>query len=206
MVGGWWHYDFSSMTYVCGTYPESGVCAVGIFSCQYCSYSECNETSGCYWDNNFCQFGSGLCGTGLDVAFCDAEDCLTNGGYWYGDSCNFEPAPVLTEWETYYTDFGGYATPTAWIDDIAISTSDFFENIGSFVLGFQNFFNITSAYENGTNFGSAIPTARGYLSIINDSMFSGFPIGELFLFVLGFYLAIGVFRMIRNLFQLIKFW
>ena len=205
-VGGWWHYNWETMEYECGSAPSSGTCTASIFGCQYCDYSECNTTDGCHWGDNFCQFGSGICGTGLDVAFCDAEECLTNGGYWYGDSCNYNPPPILTPWDEYYSEYGDYATSTEWINSIASSTSAFFENIGSFILGFQSFFDITDAYQKGTSLGSAIPTARGYLEIINESMFAGFPVGEFFIFVLGFYLAIGVFRMIRNLFQLIKFW
>ena len=205
MVGGWWHYNYHTYEYECGTFPEYGVCGEGIFSCQYCDYSECLATSGCYWGMNICQFGTGVCGE--EVIFCDnEEDCTSNGGYWYNDQCNYNPVPVFTPWADYYDDYGDYATATDWINSVASSTGGFLENIGSFMSGFQNFFNVEYAHEKGTSFGSAIPIARGYLEIINQSMFAGYPIGEIFIFVLGFYLAIGVFRMIRNLFALIKFW
>lgn len=206
---GWWHYNWQTNEMECGEYPSPGVCAESTWSCQYCDYSECVALDGCYWSDNYC-YSSEIelvCGTETSVIFCQSEgDCTTAGGYWYNDQCNYNPAPVFTPWDDYYDEFGDYATATDWINSVASSTGGFLENIGSFMSGFQNFFNVDYAYEKGTSFGSAIPIARGYLEIINQSIFAGYPIGEIFIFVLGFYLAIGVFRMIRNLFALIKFW
>lgn len=207
-AGLWWHYNWQINEMECGEYPSPGVCAESTFSCQYCDYSECVALDGCYWAD-FCYSSEIelLCEAGTQVIFCMSEgDCTTAGGYWYNDQCNYNPAPVFTPWDDYYDEFGDYATATDWINSVASSTGGFLENIGSFMSGFQNFFNVEYAYEKGTSFGSAIPIARGYLEIINQSMFAGYPIGEIFIFVLGFYLAIGVFRMIRNLFALIKFW
>jgi len=207
MVGGWWHYNYNTHEYECAAFPEYGVCGEGIFSCQYCDYSECAALSGCYWTNNICGWGSGICGPDYEVLFCEnEEDCVSNGGYWYNEECNFEAPATITSWEDYYDQYGDSATPTEWVSNMASGIGPFFENLGGFAVGFQSFFDPADAYEKGATFGSAIPIARSYLAILNESIFAGYPIGEFFLFVVGFYVVIGIFRMTRNLFQLIKFW
>jgi hypothetical protein len=111
----------------------------------------------------------------------------------------------LTNWDDYYAEYGDYATATAWITNVASTTSLFLGQMGGFLSVFENNFDLMEAFERGKNFGGAIPLARGYLTIFNDFL-GGLPIGEFFIFLIIFMLAVGVFRIMRNLFQMIKFW
>lgn len=182
-------------------------CDGNFFDCKYCNTTTTCATAGCYWwDDDECHYTSGECAEGLSLQFCLNEgECEGAGGFWYGDFCWLSAGPSLTDWDDYYAEYGDYATPSAWIDNLASGTGGFFQTIGSFLNVFREFFDVKDAYAKGAVFGGAFPIAFGYLDIINQFC-GGFPIAELFLFTLGFMLAIGVFRIIRNIVQLIKFW
>jgi hypothetical protein len=205
-AGGFWQYSYYSYEYYCGAYP-TGECSYGILDCQYCSSSStCEAQETCYWSNDFCWYGTGACGEGIELQFCDNQgDCETQGGNWYNDFCWLYPPYSVSSWDDYYSTYGDYATATEWTNNMASSSTAFFETIGGFLNTFNDFFSVETAYQKGSEFGSAIPKARGYLGIFGEFT-GGLPIGEIFIFAITFMLAIGVFRIVRNLVQLIKFW
>jgi hypothetical protein len=192
--GCYWTY-FPGLTPFCSD-VSYGSCGNGIFSCQNCNSSTtCEANSGCYWENNLCYWGTSVCLPGLEE-FCDNASCSWAGGYWYEDFCWSEPESILTSWAT---------VSTPWINDLASSSRSFLGKIGGFLAVFNQKFNIKDASEKGLLLGSVIPAIRGYCSGL-DIIFGNFPLGELLVFTLIFTLAIGVFRIVRNLIQLFKFW
>lgn len=183
-------------------------CASGWDTCQHCGTIEtCEAEDYCYWFENSCWYGTGVCGEGLALQFCENQgECEGAGGYWYSNFCWLSGPPTnLLDWEDYYAEHGDYATPSAWITGVASSTTGFFGTIGGFLSSFSESFNLQDAYSKGAAMGSAIPTARSYLGIINEFL-GNLPFAEFFIFILGFMLAIGVFRITRNLIQTLKFW
>jgi hypothetical protein len=184
----------------------ASMCGDTWLTCNYCITETACEDQGCYWNGSECYYGTGECGEGLELQFCDNEgDCETAGGYWYDDYCWLSAGTEVSSFDDYYAEYGDYATPTAWISDLADGTGGFFNSIGGFLSTFKAFFDLRKAIDYGKIFGGAIPTALSYLKIINDFC-GGFPVASLFIFALGFMLAIGVFRIVRNLVQLVKFW
>ena len=200
-----WYYHPLYGNY-CSEMP-GGECYSGIYGCENCATIEnCEAEQYCYWFEGNCRFGTGVCGPGVKLQFCETQEtCEAQSGYWYGGFCWSDEAPEIIDWETYYGEYGDYATASDWIISIASSSTGFFENVGGFLTTFKNFFDLQSAYQKGLEFGSAIPSARGYLAIFDDFL-GVLPVSGLFLFILGFMLAVGVFRVVRNLIQLIKFW
>lgn len=205
-AGCCWYYFHLFYQNVCVECP-TGECESGPDTCSNClTEINCEAEDLCYWFEGICKFGTGSCGEGLELSFCEnQEDCEIAGGYWYDDFCWLSAPVSLTSWEDYYTEYGDYATSSAWISNMASNTSLFLGQMGGFLAIFENNFDLREAFERGKNFGEAIPIARGYLKIFDDFL-GGFPIGEFFTFLLIFMLAVGVFRIMRNLFQLIKFW
>ena len=211
VAGCVWHFwPFPGLipeTTFCSDIP-TGDCDSGLFDCPNCLTQETCEGQTCYWYQGRCSFtGGAVCGADLLTQFCENEiDCTNAGGFWYTDFCWFEEQPdTLLNWSEYYDENGDYATPTAWISGMATSTTGFFGNIGGFLSTFSKNFNLTDAYNKGSDFGSAIPLARSYLGILDE--FSGnLPFGDFFIFILIFTLAVGTFRIVRNLVQVLKFW
>lgn len=208
VAGCSWHYGNPLLVpnlNFCSETP-TGDCGSGLWDCPNCLTQATCEAQDCYWYQNLCSYTGVNCGEGLLTQFCDNEiDCLAVGGYWYSDFCWLSEKPTLLDWADYYDENGDYATPTAWITGVASSTTGFAESIGGFLITFGENFNLNDAYEKGNAFGNAIPLARSYLGIL-DEFAGNLPFGTFFLFILMFTLAIGVFRIVRNLAQLLKFW
>jgi hypothetical protein len=200
---------FPEYSEYCAPCP-TGECGESLYDCPNCLTQEtCEEWNFCYWyqPDEICKFGTGVCGEGINLQFCDTgEDCEGAGGYWYDDYCWLSAPPeIFTDWDTYYDLYGDYATASEWITGVASTSFGFFQNIGGFLTTFGDRFDLQEAYQKGKNFGKAIPLARGYLGLLND--FAGdLPIGEFFIFILVFMLAVGVYRLVRSLIQLVKFW
>lgn len=200
----WYNSPFGDF---CSDIIFGGECGNNWFSCSSCENEiDCEDQENCYWFQNTCNYGTGACGEGVLLQFCENfEDCNTNSGYWYEDFCWSEPETEIISWYDYYTDNGEYATASTWVLSLASTTSTHFKNVAGFLSGFNNFFDLQTAYQKGLELGGIIPTARGYLFIL-DSFAGGLPFSLLFIFSLIFLLAVGVFRIVRNLLQILKFW
>ena len=200
-----WYYSRYPEFNVCTDCPTE--CSGGSsYNCALCLTQETCEVylPSCYWENGECKYTTAECGEGLLVLFCTTQEtCEANGGYWYDDFCWTSPKTTLTSWEDYYNTNGEQETPTAFVDGLATAIGGFYSKIGGFLDTFNASFDLRGAYQRGNDFGSAIPVARGYLGIIN-SFCGNLPVGEFFMFILIFMLAVGVFRIVRNLIQLIK--
>ncbi|GAI32908.1 unnamed protein product, partial [marine sediment metagenome] len=87
--------------------------------------------------------------------------------------------------------------------ELAETSGKTFAVISGLFEGFLTSFNTADALAKGTALGNVIPTGRGYLKVF-DGLFAHYPIGETFVFILIFILAIGLFRIARHLIQLVK--
>lgn len=205
LAGCYWYY--ASFGNFCSDIIFGGECGSDWYSCSSCETEEnCEAQEDCYWFQGLCHYGTGACGLGVQLQFCETQgECEGFGGYWFENFCWGEPEPEIIIWEDYYLEHGEYATPSDWVLSLTSTTSSLFKNIGGFISGFRNFFDLQSAYQKGLELGGAIPKARGYVSLL-DGFTGALPIGTLLIFAFGFLLAIGVFRIVRNLIQLLKFW
>jgi hypothetical protein len=188
----------------------TGACGTGSLyeMCANCLTEEdCIQIDNCYWaSDDICKYGTGQCGEGLECQFCDSqEDCEAHDCYWYDDFCWLSTKPSLFSWADYYDEYGDYETPSGWINDLAENTQKFFEKTGGFLTTFENSFDLREAYQKGADLGKIIPQARGYLAFLDDFV-GNLPVGDFFLFTLIFMLAIGVFKAVSKLIQMLKFW
>jgi hypothetical protein len=101
----WWGWPLEDYCADCG----SGECGQGEppFQCTGCLTEEdCELVENCYWSNNVCLFGSGVCGEGSSCSFCESEvDCEAQGCYWYDNFCYINAPeigagtlPIFTGW------------------------------------------------------------------------------------------------------------
>jgi hypothetical protein len=76
-------------------------------------------------------------------------------------------------------------------------------SIGENLAFFSNKFQLVDAQNTGSNLGNAILVARGYSSNINQ-LFGSLPIAEILVFYLILLILVAVFRIVKNLINLIK--
>lgn len=205
-VGCCWYYSVWLRENFCVSCP-TGECASSFYECQNClTQGTCEAEENCYWFNGLCKFGLGECGEGFDCQFCNTSStCATANCYWFDNFCWLGEPPEVTSWFDYYSEYGDYPTSSAFVNQMASTTAIVFGSIGSFLAGFVEAFDTSEALAQGSNFGSAIPKMRGYLAIFNN-FFGELPVAQAFLFLISFLLAVGLFRLIRNLITLFKFW
>lgn len=112
----------------------------------------------------------------------------------------------ITSWSSYYAEHSDekFATSTEIFDTIASTFSGLIDKLTYFSENFKSIFDTNSAYTKGQSYGQAIPTIRGYIKPIND-FFGGFPVSEIFIFILIIYLVVIVYRIVIRILNLIKF-
>lgn len=99
-------------------------------------------------------------------------------------------------WPNFYTDHADkWATSTELFTYLAEKTAPVLLWVGNFTADFKNLFNNASSSAVGQEIGQAIPTARGYLTIVNY-YFAGIPISEIFIFYLLTALVIIVLKIV----------
>ena len=201
--GCFWDFQYN----YCLPYEFCCGCGFENEKCLFCdSQEKCEGITDCYWAENFCWYAGEQCGAGLNCQFCqNQETCEIEGCFWYGDYCWLEEKPIISSWTDWYDSYGDYENPAPLVNTLASGSQNFFESIGGFLITFKKMFDLQTAFQNGKNFGSVIPVARGYLTTLDDFV-GALPFGTYFLFILIFMLAVGTFRIIRALIQLIKFW
>lgn len=116
-----------------------------------------------------------------------------------------QPLPVKT-WAQYYTIHSDpkYATSTEIFNTIASAFNVIVQKVGSFIVDFRTIFDSNEASAKGTELGSKIPLARGYLKPINDFFGGTLPVSEFFIFALLVLIIVGVFRMVKIIVQFIR--
>ena len=187
---------------------DVGNCASGANECGNCLDQEsCENQEYCYWKNGICKYGVGTCQAGIGLQFCETEEsCAGAAGFWYDSFCwGWEKELFTQSWEDYFAIYGETATATIWVGRIATSTENFLGKMGGIMTGFSGSWDLIEAENKGAALGSIIPKARGFLSIL-DKFLGNLPIGELFVFTLIIMIAVGIFRLVRNLWSVLKFW
>lgn len=110
----------------------------------------------------------------------------------------------IQSWPAYYaSSTDKWATSTALFSSWADTLQPMTLWIGNLALSFKEMFNASTSEAAGRQYGEAIPTARGYLSIVNN-FFAGLPVGEIYIFYLLTALVVIVFKMISAIIHLIK--
>ena len=203
VAGCCWYYNpyFMPTNYCGDCYLECG-----IENCGSCYTQADCETAGCYWTGDYCAGIFQECGDGLACQFCGSQaDCETAGCYWSSanQSCWYQvsESPIVS-WTDYYADNGGYENPLPFVNNLASASAGIFASVSEMLNAFETSFDTGQALANGNTFGNAVPKARGYLTIIDN--FFGMPVAEIFLIVIIFILAVGLFRIIRGLIGLVK--
>lgn len=194
---GYFYFDTFEAT------PEN----CSIQTCNFCYTEYSCFLSGCNWNSETetCESKPyGTCGIENYLRFCDIQfECEALGGYWVADFCwEIEP-PEITNWDIYYSEHSDFDTPTNLTTSLVNLTEPIMETAGGWLVSMESIFDTAEATQKGEQFGEAIPIARGYLATINE-FFGGFPISEAFIFFLIITLAIGVFRIVRNIILLVK--
>jgi hypothetical protein len=108
-----------------------------------------------------------------------------------------------TDPNIYYLSHSQYATSTPLYNSLSGSIAPMIDTIGQNLQFFSYKFSLTNAQLLGTNIGTAIQTANGYATNLNQ-LFGTLPIVEIFGFYLALLILVSVFRIIRSLINLIK--
>jgi len=175
-------------------------------NCGLCETEATCETAGCYWTGDYCTQFEWECGGELACQFCATQEtCEAEGCNWntLSETCWYAVPTLPSDWSTYYDEHGGYDDPAEFVNELAETTGKTFAVISGLFEGFLTSFNSADALAKGSAMGYVIPKSRGYLKIF-DGLFGHYPIGETFVFILIFMLAIGLFRISYHLIQLIK--
>lgn len=117
----------------------------------------------------------------------------------------FQPLPIKT-WTQYYSLHSDpkWATSTAIFNTIASAFDVLVQKLGSFFVEFRVIFDTKQAEIQGTDLGSKVPLARGYLKPINDFFGGVLPISELLIFGLLVMIIVGVFRFVKIIAHLLR--
>ena len=105
--------------------------------------------------------------------------------------------------DQFYLDFSGYETPTAMYNNLKNAIQPIFTTIGSNLTFFTSRFDSETAKDTGEKTGQAILLVRSYSSNLN-TFFNDLPVSEFLFFYLTLLIVVIVFRIIKNLINLIK--
>ena len=105
--------------------------------------------------------------------------------------------------DQFYLDFSDYDTPTALYNNLKNAIQPIFTTIGSNLIFFTSRFDSETAKDTGEKTGEAILLVRSYSSNLN-TFFNDLPVSEFLLFYLTLLIVVIVFRIIKNLINLIK--
>lgn len=146
---------------------------------------------------------TGECGSN-NCSFCNSSStCSLVGCYWLNNYCYWFVPTTTSDFTSYYASNSSFATPTAFITGWVDFTKPFLETLGNWIGAFNERFNATTADLKGSELGSAIPEARGYIEVFDD-FFGGLPVSELLITFLTILLLIVIFRIVRALVNFLK--
>jgi hypothetical protein len=113
------------------------------------------------------------------------------------------PAFGYTPPDIYYPLHSNYATATALFNDLTASVGALISNVGNSLSAFAGKFTLTDAQNTGTTLGNSISTIRSYAGNLN-SFFGNLPVSQILIFYIIIFIAVIVFRLVKNLVNLIK--
>lgn len=115
------------------------------------------------------------------------------------------PPPQYTPYDPaiYYTDHSQYPTSTPLYSAISGAIAPLADTIGSNLSYFSNQFSVAKAQEAGGDIGQSILLARAYINNIND-FFGVIPVVQIMLFYLLCLVCVNIFRLIKNLINIVK--
>ena len=120
-----------------------------------------------------------------------------------GETPPIIPAFGYTSPQTYYDLHSNYSTSTALFNDLTASVGALLSKIGNSLSAFAGKFTLSDAQNTGTIFGNSILLLRSYADNLN-SFFGNLPISQFLVFYLIIFVAVVIFRLIKNLINLIK--
>ncbi|MDD5639021.1 MAG: hypothetical protein PHO28_03915 [Candidatus Pacebacteria bacterium] len=109
----------------------------------------------------------------------------------------------LLEPEIYYSNNSNYASSTALFDNLSGAISPLILTIGNNLTFFSSKFNQDNAKDTGEKIGNGVLIIRSYANNLN-SFFNDLPISEILFLYLILLVVVAVFRIVRNLINLIK--
>lgn len=117
-----------------------------------------------------------------------------------------ETPPVVyqgTDPAVYYTSHSQYTTSTPLYNALSGSLAPVIGSIGENLSFFSSRFELSDAQATGSNLGNAILVAKGYATNINQ-LLGNLPIAQMLVFYLALLILVGVFRLVKNLINMIK--
>jgi len=105
--------------------------------------------------------------------------------------------------DIYYSQHSNYSTSTGLFNNLTNSVGALIENVGNSLSAFAGKFSLSDAQQTATMVASSISTIRTYSNNLN-SFFGSLPVSQILFLYLILFVAVIVFRLIKNLVNLIK--
>jgi hypothetical protein len=120
-----------------------------------------------------------------------------------GETTPSTPAFGYTAPDIYYVSHSNYSTSTALFNELSNSIGALIQSIGNSLSSFAGKFTLTDAQKTATMLAGSVSTIRTYGNNLN-SFFGSLPVSEILFLYLIIFIAVIVFRLIKNLVNLIK--
>jgi len=105
--------------------------------------------------------------------------------------------------DDYYTQNSNYSTSTGLFNTLTNSIGALIQSVGNSLSAFAGKFSLSDAQQTATMVASSISTIRTYSNNLN-SFFGSLPVSQILFLYLIIFVAVVVFRLIKNLVNLIK--
>lgn len=197
---------------------SSGINRLNLDSSYDCAAGSCDNI---IFDNFLTGDRYGICGGESDCSFCETQEtCEANACLWTAEWLNetttiyscvpFVPyieeyASTTFDCDNYYSEHSDYGTSTLLYSMMCGRIFAPISITSGWLDYFSDRFDLSIAQESGYKLGGSVPKVRGYLSIFNSILGSGFPLSEVLIFYLLFYIAVIVFKKTREMKQLLPF-
>jgi len=105
--------------------------------------------------------------------------------------------------DDYYREHSNYSTSTAIFNTLSNSVGALIQTIGNSLSDFAGKFSLSDAQNTATMLANSVSTIRSYGDNLN-SFFGSLPVSEILFLYLIIFIAVIIFRLIKNLVNLIK--
>jgi len=105
--------------------------------------------------------------------------------------------------DNYYLQHSNYSTSTGLFNNLAGSVGALIQSVGNSLSAFAGKFSLSDAQQTATMVATSISTIRTYSNNLN-SFFGSLPVSQILFLYLIIFVAVIVFRLIKNLVNLIK--